>query len=71
MRHLNDVYSEVFLDSAISLILSLDTMTTLGVYFVPKILAAIKDTLPKPNIELVVSHGILREKLINKCYHNE
>ena len=54
------MYSEVFLDSAISLILSLDTMTTSGVYFVPKILAAIKDTLPKPNIDIVVSHCILR-----------
>ena len=59
--------NEDVLDATMSLILSLDTITTLGVYFVPKILVARTDTLPTPNSTLGVSP---RETLGNRCNHN-
>ena len=69
-RQLNGVYSEHVIDAAISFILSLDTMTTLGVYFVPMILAARKDTLPTLNITTRDNIGSLRKTLGNHCNHS-
>ena len=67
---INGVNSEHIIDVEISFILSLDTMTTLGVYFVPKILSAKKDSLPKPNITIGVSNSSLRKTLRNHCNHS-